>query len=150
MIAATVDRQTPSTCQTAKPGPGGMIFPVLLHGGAGKAESHDEEKESGNLEPQLVQNLAERSNRRACRLADRAQGPAAPGLLPCHVRPDPEHHTQLARCRHLIHFSILAVYGDTMTQQLPLVIRIEEQLGETAVYAGRSVSRAVPDVGYES
>ena len=59
---------------------------------------HEDKDCAGNLKPQLVRNVAERTGGGAHRLGNRTQGAAAPGLLLRHLRADSKDDTQLAGC----------------------------------------------------
>jgi len=88
----------------------GVIFPVLLHAGAGKAESHDEENHPRQFQPQLVHHVAEGATGGANSSHQRAEGAVAPSLLAGNA----SHDTQLAQCgdfTHNLDFSSLRSYN---------------------------------------
>jgi SAM-dependent methyltransferase len=92
-----------------------MIFPVLFHGGSGKAEGHDEEKESRNLQPQLMGRAAKRSRRGADPAHHCAERATASGLLSSIVPGNSGHHAQPSQGRNFIHgldFNSLWRYND--------------------------------------
>ena len=71
----------------AEAGLPGMIFPILFHASARKTESHHEENDSCNFEPELVGGASEGASGGAHPAHDRAQRAVAAGLLsshPCH------------------------------------------------------------------
>jgi hypothetical protein len=73
-----------------------MIFPVLLHGGSGEAEGHDEKKESHNLQPQLVSGAPKRSRHGADRAHRRPERAAAANLLTRIPPGNSRRHSQLS------------------------------------------------------
>jgi hypothetical protein len=88
-----------------------MIFPVLLHRCAGKAERHDEEKEPHNLEPQLVGRARERPRSGADCAHQRPQRTVASGLL----AGNSGRRSELSQGRNFIHgldFNSLRRYND--------------------------------------
>jgi hypothetical protein len=88
-----------------------MIFSILLHSGAGKAERHEEEKQSHNLQPQLVSGAPERSRRGADRAHQRPERAIASGLL----AGNSGRRSQLLQGRNFIHgldFNSLRRYND--------------------------------------
>jgi hypothetical protein len=97
--------------KSAGPHPSGVIFPVFLHGGAGKAECHDEENDSDHFQPQLVGCARERSHDRASTCHQRAERAAAACLLPRNTR----RRAQLLERRNFAHgldFNSLWRYND--------------------------------------
>jgi len=66
-----------------------MVFAVLSRRGRGKAEGHDKEEESRDLEPQLVSGAADRAARGANPAHDGLERAVASGLPPGDLRYGP-------------------------------------------------------------
>jgi hypothetical protein len=69
-------------------GVGGVIFSVLFDGFVAKNQGHQQEKDSGDLKPQLVEYAAEGTACGGCGIRGGPQSAVAPGLL----RSDAGHH----------------------------------------------------------
>ncbi len=76
-----------------------MVFPILFCRGARETQSHNQEHNPCNLQPQLVQYAAESPPGSGGGLGGRAHRPAALGQLRCH----PRRHCYLSSSRNLAH-----------------------------------------------
>jgi hypothetical protein len=93
-----------------------MVFSVFLHRGTGKGEGHEEEDESGNLEPQLVSGAPYGAAGGADPAHDRVERAVASSL----ASGDLGHDPQLPEGRNFAHnldFNSLRRYNDATRER---------------------------------
>jgi len=102
-----------------------MVFCVLMRNPARAAEGHNQENQTGDLQPQLVQYLPESAGRCGDSTLHRPHRTAAINLLPGDAR----HYSDLLCGRNLAHDSILTVCRSTMTQTCAMIETISAGVG---------------------
>jgi hypothetical protein len=137
-----------------------MIFAVFSYRACGKAERHQQENYSRNLQPELVQNASEGAGGGADRSEYGAYGAVAAGMVFGHALGHARRYAQLFYGGNFAHDpSILTACGATMTQTPPRTCfaadasklsessggRVDQQLKQLMKELGDAINESLSD-----